>query len=273
MPTQNQNQPIRFLHLSDIHFTAGKAWDADPILRALARFIAQEVKGGLIPDLVVITGDLAFAGTADEYRLARDWQDNQLWPALPDGFPRDRLLLVPGNHDVDRRRVGQGVRHIQDGLLATSSQDAIAGLLKDDGEREVALKRHAAYLDFHGDWLGEVQPLPWWWRRIEIDGTHLHVAGLDSTWLAWRLAAVVAEAIIASPRVGSESFDAHLVRGEVRLPSESASSASTATRWGRWRRWAFARRGFVGTTARSPTFRTRSWPRCRSSASPGGTRC
>ena len=273
MPTQNQNQPIRFLHLSDIHFTAGKAWDADPILRALARFIAQEVKGGLIPDLVVITGDLAFAGTADEYRLARDWQDNQLWPALPDGFPRDRLLLVPGNHDVDRRRVGQGVRHIQDGLLATSSQDAIAGLLKDDGEREVALKRHAAYLDFHGDWLGEVQPLPWWWRRIEIDGTHLHVAGLDSTWLAWRLAAVVAEAIIASPRVGSESFDAHLVRGEVRLPSESASYASTATRWGRWRRWAFARRGFVGSIARSRTFRTRSWPRCRSSASRGGIRC
>ena len=57
MPTQNQNQPIHFLHLSDIHFTAGKAWDADPILRALARFIAQEVKGGLIPDLVAITGD------------------------------------------------------------------------------------------------------------------------------------------------------------------------------------------------------------------------
>lgn len=227
MPTQNQNQPIHFLHLSDIHFTAGKAWDADPILRALARFIAQEVKGGLIPDLVAITGDLAFAATADEYRLARDWLDNQLWPALPDGFPRDRLLLVPGNHDVDRRCVVQGVRHIQDGLLATSSQDAIAGLLKDDGEREVALKRHAAYLDFHGDWLGEVQPLPWW-RRIEIDGTDLHVAGLDSAWLAWRLAAVVAEAIIASPRVGPESLDAHLVRGGVRLLGIGAVAALLA---------------------------------------------
>ena len=127
---------------------------------------------------------MAFAGTADEYRLARDWLDKQLWPALPDDFSRDRLLLVPGNHDVDRRRVGQGVRHIQDGLLATSAQDAIASLLKDDGEREVVLKRHAAYLDFHGDWLGEAQLLPWWWRRIEIDGAHLHVAGLDSAWMA-----------------------------------------------------------------------------------------
>ena len=35
------NEPIRLLHLSDIHFRAGKAWDSDPVLRALARFIAR----------------------------------------------------------------------------------------------------------------------------------------------------------------------------------------------------------------------------------------
>ena len=184
MPTRNQHRPIRLLHLSDIHFTAGKAWDADPVLRALARFIAQEVKGGLIPDLVVITGDLAFAGTADEYRLARDWLDNQLWPALPDGFPRDRLLLVPGNHDVDRRQVGSGARHIQDGLLVKQTQDGIATLLKDDDERKIVLKRHAGYLEFLGGWLGEPQLLPWWQRRIDIRGTRLHVAGFDSAWMA-----------------------------------------------------------------------------------------
>ena len=40
---------------------------------------------------------------------------------------------------------------------------------------------------------------------------------LASAWLAWRLAAVVAEAIIASPHYGSESLDAHVVRGGVRL--------------------------------------------------------
>jgi len=51
---------------------------------------------------------------------------------------------------------------------------------------------------------------------------------LASAWLAWRLAAVVAEAIIASPRVGPESLDAHLVRGGVRLLSIVAAAALLA---------------------------------------------
>jgi len=93
MPAPNDNRPIRILHLSDIHFTTGKAWDADPVLRALARFIKTEVETGLIPDLVAITGDLAFAGTTGEYQLARDWLETRLWPALPDDFSRNRLLL------------------------------------------------------------------------------------------------------------------------------------------------------------------------------------
>jgi hypothetical protein len=58
---------------------------------------------------------------------------------------RDRLLLVPGNHDVDRGRVREGVRHIQEGLLAEQLQEAIAELLQDDDERDIVLKRHAAY--------------------------------------------------------------------------------------------------------------------------------
>lgn len=160
MPAPADDRPIRILHLSDIHFTAGKAWDADPVLRALARFIAEEVKRGLIPDLVAITGDLAFAGTADEYRLARDWLEEQLWPALPDDFTRDRLLLVPGNHDVDRKKVDFVAEAVQKNLLAAGDQNQIAKVLGDAGQREVLLKRHAAYLEFLGGWQGEVQPLP-----------------------------------------------------------------------------------------------------------------
>lgn len=40
---------------------------------------------------------------------------------------------------------------------------------------------------------------------------------LASAWIAWRVAPVVAEAIIASPRIGSESIDAHLIRISTRL--------------------------------------------------------
>lgn len=40
---------------------------------------------------------------------------------------------------------------------------------------------------------------------------------IASAWLAWRIAIVVAESIVASPRYGPESLDAHIVRGGVQL--------------------------------------------------------
>ncbi len=188
MDASTATRPVRILQLSDIHFRVGTSWDSDPVLRSLARFIGNEVQQGLIPDLVVITGDLAFAGKAAEYQLVRDWLRGQLWPvltcdpALP--LSLDRLLLVPGNHDADRDLVGTGVRHIQDGLLTSNSQEAVAQLLRDDGERSLMLKRHAAYLAFYADWLGEAQPLPWWQRSFEMHGQRLHLAGIDSAWMA-----------------------------------------------------------------------------------------
>ena len=184
MPTRDTDRPIRLLHLSDVHLQAAKGWDADPVLRALARYIGEEVKAGLAPDLVVITGDLAHAGTAEEYALARTWLDTQLWPALPADLSRDRLALVPGNHDVDRSRVGRMARLTQNGLLRGGSQDDIADVLSNDDERRILLERHTAYLDFVAEWLGQPQALPWWQRVIEVRGTRLHVAGLDSAWMA-----------------------------------------------------------------------------------------
>jgi hypothetical protein len=39
-------RPIRLLHLSDIHFSKGRGWDADPILRHLAKRISDDVAAG-----------------------------------------------------------------------------------------------------------------------------------------------------------------------------------------------------------------------------------
>ena len=58
--------PIQILHLSDSHFSEKRAWDADPVMNQLAENIGQEVSKGLEPDLVAITGNLAFSGKAVE---------------------------------------------------------------------------------------------------------------------------------------------------------------------------------------------------------------
>lgn len=50
---------------------------------------------------------------------------------------------------------------------------------------------------------------------IEVTATALMF--LAGAWMAWRLAPVVAEAIIASPRIAPESIDAHVIRVVARL--------------------------------------------------------
>ncbi len=60
MSMTDKEQPIRILHLSDIHFPGRQGLGRRPrAARALARFVRAEVEAGLVPDLVVISGDLA----------------------------------------------------------------------------------------------------------------------------------------------------------------------------------------------------------------------
>jgi hypothetical protein len=188
MAVTSPDSLVRILHLSDFHFCTRSQWDSDPVLRALARFIAEDVaQNNLYPDLVAITGDLAQSGQRKEYDLARQWLD-VLWPCLsPDParpLARDRLLLVPGNHDADWGLIESGARDAHQALLDTRNQEAITDRLKGKTTRDLLLKRHTAYLKFHGAWLGQRQTLPWWQRSLTIHGQCLHIAGLDTAWLA-----------------------------------------------------------------------------------------
>lgn len=191
MPYPDSPSTIRLLHLSDAHFRAKTAWDARPVLAELCKMLRREVKEqGFAPDLVVFTGDLAFSGKAEEYQLAYAWLREQLWPALsPDSshpLPVDRLLIVPGNHDADRGLIKRAAHRIQRELLEERDQQLITEVFEDDEDRDVLLRRHQAYLEFHARWLGNQQPAkwPWWQRQIQIRGVRLHVAGLDSAWMA-----------------------------------------------------------------------------------------
>jgi len=195
MSIDTTDGPVRLLHLSDLHFRAGHAWEAEPALRGLAEHVRKDSAAGLEPDLVVITGDLGFSGTREDYDLAGEWLARVLWPALTPDPARplscDRLLLVPGNHDVDRTLVSRPIRDTQQSLLgagATDLQDAVAEVLGDQQEQARLIRRHLAWLDFYGDWLGlapdAARTRPWWQRHIEIGGQRLHLAGLDSAWMA-----------------------------------------------------------------------------------------
>lgn len=87
---------IRFLQISDIHFTDKDAND-DDYSQMKSRFIEDiascRASMGAI-DYVLICGDIAFSGLDNQYKIARDFIKT-----ICDNAQCDSVLLVPGNHD------------------------------------------------------------------------------------------------------------------------------------------------------------------------------
>jgi calcineurin-like phosphoesterase family protein len=96
-------QSFSVLHISDLHERGRR--ESEPARRervlgdAWLRNLAEIRDEGV--DLVCMTGDLAQSGKPDEYERAGDFLARTLAEL---GLGRDRLFLVPGNHDVDRSR-------------------------------------------------------------------------------------------------------------------------------------------------------------------------
>jgi hypothetical protein len=92
-----------FVHLSDLHIPddAGTAEDRDSSIRDhLASDIKARCEGlGKAPTAILVTGDIAFSGKAHQYEFAARWFDH-----LQGEISAERVLTVPGNHDVDRSK-------------------------------------------------------------------------------------------------------------------------------------------------------------------------
>ena len=99
------DQSIRILVLADLQY-------GDPHTSNYAEFSEQRIsrtlhRDDLLPDIIVVAGDIAFSGSPNEYAEAkRRIEENlleEIWPHAELDNMRERLLLVPGNHDVNLR--------------------------------------------------------------------------------------------------------------------------------------------------------------------------
>jgi 3',5'-cyclic AMP phosphodiesterase CpdA len=180
---------ITWLHLSDLHFRADElhAWNEEIVLRALLDDVRKQAEEGLSPNLVVVTGDVAFSGKAQEYDLARAFFDELL---AVTGLGKDRLFLVPGNHDVDHGRISRGARGIAASLTDRGSANAV---LADAGDRGLMLARFYGYRQFVNGYLGPHLTFGdealddkgyFYVRTLELAGQGIAVLGLNSAWLA-----------------------------------------------------------------------------------------
>jgi predicted MPP superfamily phosphohydrolase len=145
------------LHLTDLHF----GWDEDAakkaarqlVLDGMIEHIAQLPKEWR-PQLICISGDIAWKGRADEYALAKAWL-TKLLARLGLGF--ERVVVCAGNHDVDRGITGRMGRPIDaaeaDDILTApiahhnlSAFAAFADFCKDSGITPYTFQGEPSYL-------------------------------------------------------------------------------------------------------------------------------
>jgi DNA repair exonuclease SbcCD nuclease subunit len=97
---------LTFLHLSDLHITttdAGTQFDRDLKIReALLTDVGKDGRTNF--DAILVTGDIAYHGRAEEFARAKAWLEAV---RKATGSSPEALFVVPGNHDVNHAIVSK----------------------------------------------------------------------------------------------------------------------------------------------------------------------
>ena len=112
--------PAVFVHVSDIHFGQERDHSIHIHNDVKLQLIedAAEVVAGLpasVAQGILVTGDIAQSGTWQEYEDASRWLDEL---AGRIGCPIHRVQMVPGNHDLDRKKLSVGGSALLDYIRA-----------------------------------------------------------------------------------------------------------------------------------------------------------
>jgi predicted MPP superfamily phosphohydrolase len=183
-----QDQPVTLVHLSDIHFrkNASTPHDAFKDIRNELERDAVAQKDVLGVYGIVVGGDVAFSGHPNEYEFANTWLKTIAGRLGVD--PSERIWVVPGNHDIDRKSVEnslliQGI-HKELRADAKTIDEKLAGyMVKDEEAKKLILKPLQGYNDFAAKFECDIHPgKPFWEDDVILnDGSVLRIRGLNST--------------------------------------------------------------------------------------------
>jgi 3',5'-cyclic AMP phosphodiesterase CpdA len=140
---------IAFIHLSDIHFgqeRGGVVVVHDDAKARLIEDLAAMVEGLSEKKAagVIITGDIAYSGKADEYKIAAHWLDKVAAAAK---CAITDIMVVPGNHDIDRDEISSSAEW-QLSEIQTKGETVLDKFLANERDRTVLYARFTAYIPF-----------------------------------------------------------------------------------------------------------------------------
>jgi len=102
------NKSITLLHISDLQFGHNHRFGnlavgdpeagSDTLFERMAVALDERSAEGMVPEAIVVSGDLAEQGKPKEFKDAGEFLDKL---ATRLAVPRSRVVIVPGNHDVN----------------------------------------------------------------------------------------------------------------------------------------------------------------------------
>lgn len=179
-----------WLHLSDIHFHPKTAWRDNIIRRELLTFLTRRFAGGLQkPDIIFCTGDIAFGETSgaplkEQYQDAAKFFDDLLHCC---DLTKDRLFLVPGNHDVNRKNISsdQQARLVE---MAEKSRNHVKEINERFADCSFDHKHAMGRLVEYGQFIQEYRPELYkenyhlYAHTLEVNDYTVGIAGFNSAW-------------------------------------------------------------------------------------------
>jgi predicted phosphodiesterase len=182
-----------FLHVSDIHFCTPDCNDPpndpeQPFRTALVNDVRTRVSDIGPVDAIIVTGDIAFKGVHDEFEAATNWLKGLANAAR---CSLDRIYVVPGNHDVDRKIIEHtpAIQNAHQAILSAGVKKIereFGRQIRDKTTGPTLFEPIYEYNEFAKFFNCQVTPEQLCWRQdiVMEDGVLLRFHGMTSTMLS-----------------------------------------------------------------------------------------
>jgi len=173
---------ITWLHISDLHFRSSQ-YAADVVLEQMIDHVRAQVKvHDLRLDFIVVTGDVAFSGLPKEYKRAEAFFNDLLTAT---GVNKERLFIIPGNHDVHWKSIHEITAA---GYLTTlTTTDKIDEVLGSRTHLKAILAKFRYYKQFIKRYL-PFRPCDekhlYFVETLPLCGKRVSILGLNSAWMS-----------------------------------------------------------------------------------------
>ena len=188
---------LTWLHISDIHFYPKMAWRDNDTREDLIDYLNKIFNENklLRPDFIFCTGDIAFgelssSPLSSQYAEAINFFDKLRHVCGKNGnlLPKEKLFVVPGNHDVNRNKINQ----LAQITLQNYARDSVKYCEKINNyiaeysfEFKNSIFRLEDYANFVKDYLphqNDEDGRLCFGKIIDLDGLSIGIAGFNSAW-------------------------------------------------------------------------------------------